>query len=70
MREETKALIKTKTFRHLDNNIHQLDTEGQWVHVRDLRSIIKLEVELLQKRKDDLSQVVRFQYEQIEKLKS
>lgn len=49
MRPETKSLIRKRTYRKLEDGSMQLDDSGCWVHARDIRSILNLETELLQK---------------------
>jgi hypothetical protein len=55
MREETKKLIQGKLHRWLEGEqTHALDENGCWVHVRDIKSIVKSETDLLQKTIDKL----------------
>lgn len=50
MRPETKELIQTKLHRWLKGeDTHALDPNGSWIHVRDIRSILDCETELLKK---------------------
>lgn len=48
MRPETKELIQAKLHRWLKGeDTHALDPNGSWVHVRDIKSILDCETELL-----------------------
>lgn len=55
MRPETVKLIQDKTHRWLKGEeTHALDPLGCWVHVRDIRSIVNCETELLKKQIETL----------------
>lgn len=55
MRPETKKLIQSKLHRWLpEEKTHALDEQGIWIHVRDIRSIIDCETELLKKQIEKL----------------
>lgn len=48
MRPETKKLIQEKLHRWLEGEqTHAIDPNGTWINVRDIRSIIDCETELL-----------------------
>ena len=51
MRPETKQLVREKAFKFLAEGATQKmhDPSGEWLHLRDLRSIIDCETELLKK---------------------
>lgn len=50
MRPETKKLIQEKLHRWLEGEeTHAIDPNGSWLHVRDIRSILDCETELLKK---------------------
>lgn len=50
MRPETKQLIQEKLHRWLEGEqTHAIDPNGTWINVRDVRSIIDCETELLKK---------------------
>jgi hypothetical protein len=60
MRKETKELIQSKLHRWLEGEqTHALDPNGSWVHVRDIRSIIDCETELLKKQIENLKKDVK-----------
>lgn len=74
MRPETKDLLrkKTKTLTYYEECID--DPKGQWIHVRDVKSLLRTESDLLQKtinkRNQQLSQfegktVDYFQYRNV-----
>lgn len=48
MRPETKKLIQDRIHRYLPGEeTHALDSSGCWLHVRDIRSIINCEIDLV-----------------------
>jgi hypothetical protein len=65
MRQETKDLIKSKLHRWLEGEqTHAMDPNGTWVHVRDIRSIVDTETELLKKQIEKLKKEVEFHKQQ------
>lgn len=60
MRKETKELLQSKLRNWNAEQTHALDPKGCWVHVRDIRSIINCETELLIKTIEKLKQQIEF----------
>ena len=55
MRQETKVLLQSKLHRFVtETKTHKIDPTGTWIHVRDLRTILNCETELLKKQIEKL----------------
>lgn len=60
MRPETKEMITSRCMKKLEDGSMQYDRSGEWVHSRNIRSIIRVEVELLQKTCDKRKKEIEY----------